>query len=65
MFERRAIDAHRLDEAGAHVLAGGARRFLIKSGQETLRFDAALTPLTDAKLRGHSIERRPSGGASI
>ncbi len=40
-----------MDEAGALALARGVRRLLIKAGQETLRFDTACSPLTDARLR--------------
>ena len=38
-----------MDRAGALALARAARRLLIKTGQETLRFDAAHQPLADAE----------------
>lgn len=44
-----------MDEAGARVLARDARRFLIKAGQETLRFDGTRSPLTDAQLRAYLV----------
>ena len=44
-----------MDEAGARALARGARRFLIKAGRETLRLDAARSPLTDAQLRAYLV----------
>lgn len=36
-----------MDRRGALALAQGARRFLIKAGQDTLRFDAASHPLDE------------------
>ena len=38
-----------MDRAGALALARAARRLLIKTGQETLRFDPAHQPLADAE----------------
>ena len=37
-----------MDRAGALALARGARRFFIKAGPETLRFDAVRNPLDAA-----------------
>ena len=37
------------------MLARGARRLLIKASPETLRFDAARNPLTDAQLRAYLV----------
>lgn len=44
-----------MDQAGALALARAARRLLIKTGQETLRFDAAHQPLTDAEALRHLV----------
>lgn len=49
MFERRPIESHPVDRAGALALARAARRLLIKTGQETLRFDVGRHPLTEAE----------------
>ncbi|HET8576623.1 MAG TPA: hypothetical protein VFO18_05965 [Methylomirabilota bacterium] len=38
-----------MDRAGALALARAARRLLIKTGEATLRFDAAREPLTDGE----------------
>jgi len=49
VFERRPIDTWPVDGAGALELARGARRLLVKVGQETLRFDRSHEPLADAQ----------------
>jgi arsenate reductase-like glutaredoxin family protein len=49
------MDAHPVDGAGALALARGARRLLIKVGQETLRFDAARTPLTEGQALAYLV----------
>jgi len=38
-----------VDRAGALALARAARRLLIKAGQETVRFDAARHPVSEAE----------------
>ncbi len=38
-----------MDRAGALALARAARRLLIKTGQETLRFDAGRQPMTEVE----------------
>lgn len=40
-----------MDRTATLALARRARRFLIKVGQETLRFDAATNPISDAQVQ--------------
>lgn len=55
MFERRPIDAYRLDGTAALELARGARRLLIKVGSEIVRFDRARNPLTEDQAKAYLV----------
>lgn len=55
MFENRLMEADPVDRAGALELGRRARRLFIKVGQETLRFDAARNPLTEAQAREYLV----------
>lgn len=44
-----------MDRAQSLALAQRARRFLIKVGQDTLRFDSATNPITEAQIQSYLI----------
>lgn len=44
-----------MDRAQSLELARRARRFLIKVGQDTLRFDSATNPITEAQVQAYLI----------
>jgi hypothetical protein len=44
-----------VDEAGALALAHGARRLVIKVGQDIVRFDRDEAPFTDEQVRAHLV----------
>ncbi len=48
-FERRPLDTHPVDRAGALALARGARRFLVKAGGGFVERDAAREPVDEAQ----------------
>jgi len=49
------VETAPVDRTATLALAGRARRFLIKVGQETLRFDAATNPITDAQVLAYLV----------
>ncbi len=44
-----------MDRARSRALARRARRFLIKVGQDTLRFDSATNPITEGQIQSYLI----------
>ncbi|HEU5321546.1 MAG TPA: ArsC/Spx/MgsR family protein [Methylomirabilota bacterium] len=48
-FERRPLDTHPVDRAGALALARGARRLLVKTGDGFVERDAAAEPVDEAQ----------------
>lgn len=44
-----------MDRAQSLELARRARRFLIKVGQDTLRFDSATNPITEAQIQSYLV----------
>ena len=44
-----------MDRAQSLELARQARRFLIKVGQDTLRFDAVANPITEAQIHSYLV----------
>lgn len=44
-----------MDRAQSLELARRARRFLIKVGQDTLRFDFATNPITEAQVHAYLV----------
>lgn len=48
-FERRPLDTHPVDHAGAVALARSARRLLVKTGDGFIEHDAAAEPVDDAQ----------------
>jgi arsenate reductase-like glutaredoxin family protein len=48
-FERRPLDTHPIDRAGALAIASGIRRFLVKAGDGYVEHDAAAKPVDEAQ----------------
>lgn len=44
-----------MDRAQSLELARRARRLLIKVGQDTLRFDSAVNPITEAQIQSYLV----------
>ena len=49
------MEAGPLDRAGTLALAAGARRLLVKAGQEILRLDAGAKALTEAEIARYLV----------
>jgi len=49
------VETRPVDRAQSLELARQARRVLIKVGQDTLRFDAATNPITEAEIHAYLV----------
>ena len=54
-YESHLVEATPVDRVQSLELARRARRLLIKVGQDTLRFDSAVNPITEAQIQSYLV----------
>lgn len=54
-YQNHLVETAPVDRTATLALARRARRFLIKVGQETRRFDAEANPITEAQINAYLV----------